>query len=102
MIWVKLPTLIVILLIVAIVVLRKMSWPDSVSNGFRNGFRDIARNVVRALLMVGILLGVTAIGFHVLHFEISPAWTQTILAFTIAGFFAGALGNAIFDRAWPK
>ena len=68
----------------------------------KNGTRTILRGVLRALLMVGILLAVTYLGFSVLHFKISAEWTRTIIAFTIAGFFAGSLGKAIFDRVWPE
>lgn len=92
------PVGIILLSIVAIVMLRSY-WPSEM---ITNGLRDITRGIFRALLMISILVGVTSIGFHVLHFDISPEWTQTIMAFTIAGFFAGSLGNAIFDRVWRK
>lgn len=98
-----LPLAIVVLSAIAIVML-KVYWPESVSNGgvLSNGIRDVTRNIARALLMITILVVITSLGFHVLHFDITSAWTQTILAFTVAGYFAGSMGNALFDRVWPR
>ncbi len=97
-----LPLAIVVLSAIVIVML-KVYWPESVSNGgiLSNGVREVTRNISKALLMITILVVVTGLGFHVLHFDITSAWTQTIMAFTIAGYFAGSMGGALFDRVWP-
>ncbi len=67
--------------------------PEKVSNGVQKAIKG----AMRVIFLASIFGASTYMGLHLLHFEMTPEWTQSIIALTIGSMIAGALASGTWD-----
>ncbi len=67
--------------------------PKKVSTGLQRA----VKGAMRVVFLASIFGVTTYLGLHLLHFELTPEWTRSIIALTIGSMIAGAMANGLWE-----